>query len=81
MPQSPLCKVYGHVYPCDAGLYRALEQAVAEVPDDGTETTIQLLQNVPLENTLSIAAGKNIVLDLDGHTVSVSKNISVIDNI
>lgn len=29
MPQSPLCKVYGHVYPCDAGLYRALEQAVA----------------------------------------------------
>lgn len=29
MPQNPLCKVYGHVYPCDAGLYRALEQAVA----------------------------------------------------
>ena len=31
MPQSPLCKAYGHVYPCGEALYGALEQAVSGV--------------------------------------------------
>lgn len=31
MTQRPLCKAYGHVYPCGDALYRALEQAVSDV--------------------------------------------------
>ena len=31
MPQTPLCKAYGHVYPCGEALYGALEQAVSGV--------------------------------------------------
>lgn len=49
--------------------YKTLEDAVASVPVDGTETTITLLNNAEVENYIAINGGKNIVLDLNGHDV------------
>ena len=47
---------------------------------DGTETTITLGADITLANTLTIPAEKNIVLDLDGKTLSVAHGKDVIDN-
>ena len=56
-----------------------LVQAVADAAD-GAETVIQLGGDITLTNTLSVPAGKNIVLDLNGHTLTVASDIDVIDN-
>ena len=49
--------------------YATLAAAVEDVPTDGTETTITLLNNAEVENCIAINDGKNIVLDLNGHDV------------
>lgn len=56
-----------------------LVQAVADAAD-GAETVIQLGGDITLTNTLSVPAGKNIVLDLNGHTLTVASDINVIAN-
>ncbi|PWL96877.1 MAG: hypothetical protein DBY04_06755, partial [Clostridiales bacterium] len=48
--------------------YTSLEDAVADVPTDGTKTTIVLQAGVT-EN-IKIPAGANIVLDLNGNTLT-----------
>lgn len=49
--------------------YATLGEAVSAVPTDGNATTIQMLADVDLEAALTVAAGKNITLDLNGKTV------------
>lgn len=60
-PRNPIAKIGETVY-------YSLAAAVAAVPTDGTETTIELLANVT-ENVV-VKDGKNIVLDLGGKTVT-----------
>ena len=54
--------------------YGSLSEAVAAVPTDGTETTITMVADETISgNTgVTIAAGKNVVLDLAGHTVELA---------
>ncbi len=50
--------------------YATLAEAVAAVPTNGTQTTITLLADVALENGVTVSANKNIVLELNGKTIS-----------
>ena len=59
--------------------YRTLADAVDAVPTDGTETTITLISNAANTAALNIASGKNIVLDLQGYSVSRSLNAAADD--
>ncbi len=52
--------------------YRTLAAAVAAVPADGSETTITMIDNEMIDvvgSSVTIASGKNVVLDLNGHQV------------
>ena len=52
--------------------YASLADAVAAVPEDGTETTIMMLADETINVTgyaLTVPASKNVVLDLNGKTV------------
>lgn len=54
--------------------YSTLAAAVADVPTDGTETTITLTANVTgitTDGIITIAEGQNIVLDLSGFSITV----------
>ena len=50
--------------------YATLEEAVAAVPADGTETTVTLLADAE-GNGIIVKAGQNIVIDFGGFTYSV----------
>ena len=50
--------------------YETLAAAIAAVPTDDTETTITMLANETVTEELTIATGKNIVLELNGKTIS-----------
>lgn len=51
----------------------ALAAAIAAAPADGTETVVTLTGDIAgLDRMLDIEAGQNIVLDLDGHAVTVT---------
>ena len=53
--------------------YMTLEAAVADVPTDGTETTITVLRDLIVQEGnagVTIPSGKNVVLDLNGRKVS-----------
>ncbi len=53
--------------------YATLADAIAAVPADGTETTITMLADEEIDvigYALTIANGKNVVLDLNGKTVA-----------
>ena len=56
--------------------YATLAEAIAAVPNDGTETTITMIADETIAgNTgLTIGAGKNVVLDLNGFTVKNAVN-------
>ena len=47
--------------------YKSIAEAVAAA---NAGETVQMLQNVDLENTITVAAGKEVILDLNGKTVS-----------
>lgn len=55
-------------------LYGSLSEAVSAVPADGTATTITMVADETISgNTgVTIAAGKNVTLDLNGHTVELT---------
>lgn len=59
-----------------------LQYAVSSAPDN-TETTIALENDIILEQTLSIPAGKVIILDLAGHRLSIGSGfvIEVLGNL
>lgn len=50
--------------------YESLADAIAAVPTDGTVTTITMIANEELTSGVTVAAGKNIVLELNGKTIS-----------
>ena len=53
--------------------YATLADAVAAVPTDGSETTITMLENVDLGTAyITIPATKNVVLELNGKTITSS---------
>ena len=54
--------------------YTSLGDAVADVPTDGTETTIVLTNDITgliTDQIVTIAEGQNIVLDMAGHSITV----------
>ena len=53
--------------------YSTLADAIADVPTDGEETTITLANDAEVSANLQIPSGKNIKLNLAGHTVHVTK--------
>lgn len=64
--------------------YTTLAEAIAAVPTDGTETTITMVGDIDEELTedvgstgayWKIAAGQNIVLDLNGHTIKLKEGV------
>ena len=59
--------------------YETLADAVNAVPTDGTETIITLIGNAANTAALNIATGKNVVLDLQGYSVSRSLNTAADD--
>ena len=52
--------------------YASLADAIAAVPTTGAKTTITMIddEELDLNATLTIAANQNVVLDLNGHTVT-----------
>ena len=50
--------------------YATLEEAIAAVPADGTETTVTLLSDAE-GNGIIVKAGQNVVIDFGGFTYSV----------
>ncbi len=54
--------------------YKSLAAAVAAVPTDGTQTTITMIADETVVGNagLTIAQGKNVVMDLNGKTVTLS---------
>ena len=54
--------------------YASLAAAVAAVPTDGSKTTITMLagETIAADAGITIASGKNIVLDLNGQTVQMA---------
>ena len=59
--------------------YDSLAAAVASVPDNGTEaTTIVLTDNIVMstDDIVTISAGMNVVLDMNGHSITVADNFS-----
>ena len=53
-------------------MYMTLAAAVEAVPEDGTETTIVMIDNETIETNagVTIPASKNVVLDLNGKTIT-----------
>ena len=76
--------LYAKWYPSDkvaeiAGtFYNTLQLAVNAVPTTGEETTIRLLKNTT--ESVTIASGKNIVLNLRGYKVNHTSNNTMINN-
>ena len=68
---SKVAKI-GHVF------YDTLQEAINAVPTNGTETTITVLKDIDGVN-VQVAAGKNIVFDLQDYTLSASSG-KIIDN-
>ena len=54
--------------------YPSLAAAVAAVPTDGTPTTITMIgdETITGDSGIEIGSGQNIILDLNGHTISHS---------
>ena len=50
--------------------YPTLQSAIAAVPTDNTETTVELLANV--SENLTVAQNKNIKFDFKNHTISIN---------
>ena len=52
--------------------YETLAEAIAAVPTDGTQTTITMIADVPDAVGISVAGGKNFIVDFGGHTYTVN---------
>ena len=59
-------------------IYNTLQEAINAVPNTNTETTIKLLRNI--NENVSIVANKNIILNLQNHTITNNTNTTVIKN-
>lgn len=61
--------------------YATVQAAINAVAANGSQKTIKLLKNVQLNNTLTVAAGKNIVFNLQNYTLdNGTKDAQIIKN-
>ena len=61
------------------GAYEQLKNDIASAPADGTETLVTLsgdITNFDTDDILTIKAGQNIVLDMNGHSITVASNFN-----
>ncbi len=58
----------------------SLAEAIASVSANGKETTIQMIADSAETTSSTVAAGKNVVLDLNGKTVSLANASTLITN-
>ena len=59
------------------GAYEQLKNDIASAPADGTETLVTLsgdITNFETADILTIEAGQNIVLDMNGHSITVASD-------
>ena len=59
------------------GAYEQLKNDIASAPADGTETLVTLsgdITNFKTADILTIEAGQNIVLDMNGHSITVASD-------
>ena len=59
------------------GAYEQLKNDIASAPADGTETLVTLsgdIANFETADILTIEAGQNIVLDMNGHSITVASD-------
>ena len=59
------------------GAYEQLKKDIASAPADGTETLVTLsgdITNFKTADILTIEAGQNIVLDMNGHSITVASD-------
>ena len=57
------------------GTAEDLNKAVLEA-QDGVETTIQLTDDIVVEKPMTVKEGQNIILDMDGHEITVTESFS-----
>ena len=55
--------------------YNTLQEAINTVPLDGTETTIDINEDIADGSGFKIQSGQNIVLNFNGHTYNISDNL------
>lgn len=70
VPGAGVAKI-GDVY------YQTLDAAIADVPTDGTPTTIELLTNINAEKRALIPSNTNITLDLGGYTLRCDDDFTI----
>ena len=70
VPGAGVAKI-GDVY------YQTLDAAIADVPTDNTETTIELLTNINAEKRALIPSNTNITLDLGGYTLRCDDDFTI----
>ena len=61
------------------GAYEQLKNDIASAPADGTETLVTLsgdITNFKTADILTIEAGQNIVLDMNGHSITVASDFN-----
>lgn len=59
-------------------VYKTLADAIAAVPTNGTKTTIEILTNIDNKDVSNVISDtKNIVIDLEGYTITSSANTLV----
>ena len=58
----------------ETNYYETVQAALEAVPGDGTETEVELLADVTLASAANVPAGKTVVLDMDGHSVTGPAN-------
>ena len=59
--------------------FSSLQDAIDSVPDDETKTVVTLLEDLNLNETVTIHSGNNIEFDLQNHTLT-STNVAILTN-
>lgn len=63
-----IVRVNANAFTMGENSYETLKEAVADVPTDGTETLIEMTEDVTLAPGVQIKTGQNIIIDFGGHT-------------
>ena len=71
----PALAVDGAVAKIGDDEFATLNDAFAAAPKDGSETTIQLIDDATINSSVILAGGTNITLDLAGNAVTANKAI------
>lgn len=74
---------WGEVYLAEVvggNKYKTIQEAVAAVPTDNTQTTVKLLKDIIVTQRISISAGQNISFDIQNYTLSATTDMPIIEN-